>query len=1081
MTFPNSPHRFPRRVQWLSLTSIIGFAAVSVAAESPATSVTNAVTPEQAAFFESKIRPALVTNCLKCHGASKQAANLRLDSRAALLKGNESGPAVVPGDPDKSLLIKAIRYTDDDLQMPPSGKMKALDIATITEWVKMGAPWPSAKGEEPVKWEKGEYVVKPEQKSFWSFQPIRKTAPPAVKNKVWVKSPIDNFVLAKLEEKGLKPAPAAQRRTLIRRAYFDLIGLPPAPDEVVSFVMDKAPDAYEKLIDRLLASPQYGERWGRRWLDVARYADSNGLDENIAFGNAWRYRDYVIAAFNKDKPYNEFIKEQIAGDLMPAEDDDIRNERITATGFLSLGAKVLAEPDKPKMLMDIVDEQIDTTSKAVMGITVSCARCHDHKFDPIPTKDYYALAGIFKSTRTMVNLNTVAKVYQRPLASKEVGAATKLKQEDVKKAEAEVKKIAGAANADLKVGFKRDAGKYLLAGWELAHQPGLYSVAEKPEKPGDPQRMVIEAEKFNRGNFNRDFEAYGKGIGVIHTANSDFAEWDIAIPAGGSYQLEFRYAAQDARPVRLKLNGKVIMENALGKATGSWGPDGQKWEPQGIFAFEMGKNTLRLEAKGAIPHIDKLLIVAMTMPAGKGEATAPRTAEQIATQHDLNPAVLKAWAKVLHAELENPAFQSWQALGALATMELAAAAEKLALRLADEKDAEFEPLRKAFKDPKGPSALPDKPEAYYPAAAKAMLATANETLKKAQDAVPQLPMTIAVEEAAKIENVKVHIRGSTQNLGDEVPRHFLTFVGAESHPPLSGKSSGRLEFAAWLTSTKHPLTARVAVNRLWQGHFGEGLARVPDNFGKMGEKPSHPELLDWLAATFMENGWSMKKIHRMIMLSNTYRMSSALDGKAYQLDPENRLLWRMNRRRLEVEPFRDALLKVGGNLEPTMGGSLLTAKDADYVTNDQSRDAAQYTAPRRSIYLPVIRNSVFDMFQAFDFGDPSAVNAKRASTTVAPQALYVMNSPFVMEQAKSFASDLLSHTAMTEAQRIRAAYLKAFGRSPEPAETTRATSFLARYSDKLAAIEPDEAKRKLKAWQGFCQVLLASNEFIYVD
>ncbi|MDF2440281.1 MAG: hypothetical protein JWN98_1265, partial [Abditibacteriota bacterium] len=942
-----------------------------------------------------------------------------------------------------------------------------------------GAPWPSAKGEETAAVAtKGEWTITPEQKKFWSYQPVRKVAPPVVKNKAWVKSPIDNFVLAKLEAKNIVPAPRADRRTLIRRAYFDLIGLPPSPAEVIAFVGDKSPDAYAQLIDKLLASPQYGERWGRHWLDVARYADSNGLDENVAFGNAWRYRDYVIASFNADKPYNEFIKEQIAGDLMPSDNAQVRNARLTATGFLGLGAKVLAEPDKPKMVMDIVDEQIETTTKAVMGLTVACARCHDHKFDPISTKDYYALAGIFKSTRTMATLNTVARVNQRPLASPEVEAQVKAKQEEVKKLEAEAKKIAEAANKDLTESWKRDLGKYVLAGWELAQQPGLYSLAEAPAKPGQ-MRIVIEAEKFDRGNFNRDFNTYGKDIGVIHTIDgSDHAEWDISIPSAGLYQLEMRYTALESRPLRLKLNDKAIMQDAASGVTGTWNADGQKWEVQGVFAFEAGKNTLRLEPKGSIPHIDKLLIVARPTVQNK-DNSAPRTAQEIANARGLNPIVLKAWAEVLYPLLETPELKAWDAAAKLTPAEFATEAGKAASRVNSD-ESTWAVVRKVLSAPKGPFAVPDKAEEWYPAEVKATLAKANEQVKKAQEAVPELPMAIAVTDD-KVENVKVHIRGSILNLGPEVPRRFLTVVSGDKQQPLGDKSSGRLELAEWLAGPKHPLTSRVAVNRIWQGHFVEGLVRTPDNFGKMGEKPTHPELLDWLAATFVEKGWSMKAMHRLIMLSNSYQMSSTFNPKANELDPDNRLFWRMNRRRLEVEPFRDALLKVAGKLDAKMGGSLLATKDTDYVTNDQSRDGAQYTAPRRSIYLPVIRNSVYDMFQAFDFSDPSAVVAKRASTTVAPQALFMMNSPFVMEQSKYFAEDLLSQSTLSEAQLIRAAYLRAFGRSPQPNETERISKFLVRYDQHLAAKEADATKRRLKAWQSVCQVLLASNEFIYVN
>ena len=1037
------------------------------------------ITPQQVEFFESKVRPVLADNCYRCHGEKKKAGGLRVDSLAAILQGGDSGPSLVPGDPDKSKLVQAIRYTHDDMKMPPSGKMKSEAIDAIIEWVKMGAPWPDAHKEAAPVAENKAWEITPQQKQWWSLQPIKKAASPKVKNSKWVKSPIDAFILQRLEASGLKPAAPADRRTLIRRAYFDLIGLPPTPEEVDAFVGDKAPNAYEKIVDRLLANPHYGERWGRRWLDVARYADSNGLDENTAFGNAWRYRDYVIASLNADKPYDRFLKEQIAGDLLPFANDAERNTNLTATAFLSLGPKVLAEPDKPKLAMDIVDEQIDTTSKAVLGLTISCARCHDHKFDPISTKDYYALAGIFKSTRTMQNLNTVAKVHERPLASPEVEAEIKDKKEIVKKHEGEVKKITDAANSELVKGFKNDWGKYVLAGWELARQGGLYTIGDTPQKPGDAQRTIIEAEKYNRGDFLKNSDSYGKEIGVIHTGNgSTFAEWDVELPEAGLYQLELRYTAMQSRPVRLKLNDKTINENAASGVTGSWNPDGQKWEAQGVFEWQQGKNILRLESKGDIPHLDKWLIV----KAKPEDAAAPKRNEsQIAKARNLNPTVLKEWAKILKPHLDVEPFKVWNALSIAPEAEFNEASQKLTAQLNGEDAAELKPLRDAVKGKDNPFKAPSKAEELYPKETKELLAKANEELKKAQEAVPDVPMAIAVEEAEKIENVKVHIRGSTLNLGDEVPRRFLTVIEGENQKPLSEKSSGRLELAEWVAKPENPLTARVIANRIWLGHFGEGIVRTPDNFGLMGEKPSHPELLDYLANSLRENGWSLKKLHREIMLSNAYQMSSLSDSKAMETDPDNRLVWRMNRRRLEAEPLRDSLLHVAGNLERKMGGTLLASKNFDYVTNDQSGNAAQYDKPVRSIYLPVIRNAVFDLFQAFDFGDPSFTSGQRATTTVAPQALYLMNSPFVLQQAKTFAESLLKVEKQSDAQRIEAAYRRAYGRVPTTEEARRAEGFLTKYSAHLEAKEPDATARRLKAFTGLCQVLLASNEFVYVN
>jgi mono/diheme cytochrome c family protein len=998
------------------------------------------ITQEQAAFFESKIRPILFNNCFSCHGEKEQKGGLRLDSMADLQKGNASGPAVIAGDPDKSPLIRAIRYSGK-VKMPPAGQLKPEEIAALAEWIKKGAQWPEAK---PVTPQKPDYVITEKQRSFWSFRPVKKPALPAVKNSTWVKTPIDRFILAGLEAKGLKPAPAVDRRSLIRRAYFDLIGLPPTPEEVEAFIADKSPTAFAKVVDHLLASPHYGERWGRQWLDVARYADSNGLDENKAFAHAYHYRDYVIAAYNKDKPYDLFIKEQLAGDLLRADTDALRNEHITATGFLVLGPKVLAEQDKPKFVMDIVDEQIEVTTKAFMGLTVACARCHDHKFDPIPTKDYYALAGIFKSTKTMKDLGFVSNWNERTLLGKADSEHLKKQQAELEKLQTAVKDAHAAADKQLQDDIHQNADKYLKAAWELSRQPGMISIADTPIKAGDPERIIIEAEKFNRGNVIKDFDGYGKGIGIILNINTpDEVEWDINVPSAGLYQVELRYASAEARPVRLLLNGKIIRTKAAGEITGSFNPDGQRWEAEGAHLFNAGKNVLRIECDIPIPHFDKILVV-----AARGATVAnaaPRSPEEIAGQFGVNPELVKFYARRL---------------------------------VAVSSEADFEALRKTGEADL--LKLPKRSDPFYSAASKETLTKATEAVNALKADMQDAQMVMAVEEDKPVTS-RVHIRGNTLTLGDDVPRHFVTIVSTFTPPKIDEKNSGRLEMAEWLTNPNHPLTSRVAVNRIWQGHFGEAMVRTPDNWGFLGDKPANPQLLDWLASTFMEQGWSMKKMHRLIMLSSAYQMSCAVDPKAELADPENRLQWHMNRRRLEAEPFRDAMLAVSGQLDETMGGSLLVSKNNDYVTNDQSGNAAQYNTRRRTVYLPIIRNALYDMLQAFDVGDPSIVNAKRATTTVAPQALWVMNSPFALEQSKALATDLLSKTTMTDTDRIKLAYLKMYSRPPAPEEITRATSFVNAYFTKLEKTEPDAQKRKLRAWQSLCQILFASNEFIYLN
>jgi hypothetical protein len=811
-----------RHAACLSAALLLGLVIVASAApRRPAPARDAGVPADQTAFFEAKVRPLLLAKCTSCHGETQQRGGLRLDSRQGLERGGANGAIMVAGEPDHSRLVAAVRY-EGALRMPPTGKLRPEEIAALEAWVKQGAPWPAAaatassgKGQAP------EMVLTPAQRSFWSFRPVVKPAPPKVKMAAWCRSPIDRFILAGLEAKGLKPAPLADRRTLIRRVTFDLIGLPPTPEEVEAFVADTSPNAWDRVVDRLLASPHYGERWGRHWLDLVRYADSNGLDENVAFANAYKYRDYVVRALNQDKPYDEFICEQLAGDLMPSPIEETNNDRLTATGFLTLGPKLLAEPDKPKMVMDIVDEQIEVTSKAFLGLTVTCARCHNHKFDPIPTKDYYALAGIFKSTKTMASLNTVAMWQERPLQSSRV----------------------------------------------------------------DPERAAYQA------------------------------------------QVQAAQAALDQARAR------------AGAAAGTE------------------------EAKRAVAKAEKAL--------------------------------------------------------------------------ADLKQNEVRP-----------------------------------------------PTVMAVEED-KAENCRVHIRGDTQNLGDEVPRHFLTVLGGDKIVIDGERRSGRLELARWIARPDHPLTARVEVNRIWQGHFGAGLVQTPDNWGLLGLRPTNPQLLDWLAATFVENGWSTKKMHRLILTSSTYKMASqpdpAVEAIAARVDPVNALVWKMPRRRLEAEPFRDSMLFVSGSLDLSIGGSLLATKNHDYVTNDQSGNAANYNAPRRSLYLPIIRNALFDMFQAFDYGDPSMVNANRSTTTVAPQALYVMNSPFVIGQARSFARDLLARPRITDGERLRLGYMRAYGRPPAAGEVRRALAYIAAFAARLPASQADSAVRAETAWTSFCQLLFESNEFIYVN
>jgi hypothetical protein len=683
-----------------------------------------------------------------------------------------------------------------------------------------GAPGPKAAATAPL----------------WSFAPRQVPPVPHVNDPAWVRSPLDSFVLARLESAGVRPAAEADRRTLVRRATFDLTGLPPSPEAVEAFVNDPDPDAYPKLIERLLASPAYGERWGRHWLDVVRYADSNGLDENVAHGNAWRYRDYVIAAFNADKPYDQFVREQVAGDLMaPRENTPARREMLIATGFLTLGPKVLAESDKKKMVMDIVDEQLDTLGRAVMGLTIGCARCHDHKFDPISQADYYGLAGIFTSTRTMESLVTVARWHENGIGS------------------------------DLEMSAK------------AAHD-----------------RKVAEAQK----------------------------------------------------------------------------------------------------------PVDDLIASA-------------------------NEALRAA---------SNP-----------------------------------------------PGTLPADPESKYPDETRAKLAALRAAVVAVQTKGPDVPTAMGVAEGA-VADTPLLVRGEHTLPGAVVPRRFPVALAGEAQPPLSPGQSGRLELADWLTRPGHPLTARVMVNRIWRWHFGRGLVRTPDNFGRLGEAPDNPELLDWLAHRFVESGWSVKAMHRLIMLSTTYRMDSTpADPAVAQSDPENRLHARAELRRIEGEALRDALLFVSGTLDPAAGGPAIThVKNREFLFDHTSKDGTTYDSRRRSVYLPVVRNNLYDVFQLFDCPDAAVPNGDRAATTVPPQALFFLNADLMHEASDALAAKLLASPDVDDAARVGQLHFCAYGRPATDAEIARGLKLVADLDTETRETEPDPAKRRQLAWSWLCQTVLASNEFVYV-
>jgi len=787
-------------------------------------------TPQQLQFFENRVRPVLANNCYKCHSqqSEKVKGGLMLDTKDSLLRGGQSGAAIVPASPDNSLLIKAIRYHDPDLQMPPKRQLDEAAIADLTAWVKMGAPDPRSAGASQPTWSDA-------GQKHWAWQPLKKPAVPDVNDAAWPKTPIDNFILAKLDEKSLKPNPPADKRTLIRRASFDLIGLPPTPEEVDAFVKDDSPDAFAKVVDRLLASPHYGERWGRHWLDVARYSDTKGQirrqrdDEHYPF--AWTYRDYVIRSFNEDKPYNVFIIEQLAADKLPATARNPTN--LAAMGFLTVGERFM------DMQNDVINDRIDVVTKGFLGLTVTCARCHDHKFDPIPTKDYYSLHGIFASC-----------------------------------AEPEI-------------------------------EPVISKITAGPEYD----------------------DYYKRRMGLQQ--------------AKETIDAEFKQLRGKRDPMKVKELQKEMRENVGGIA--------------------------KLE---------------MTHPA---------------------------------------------------------------------------------------------------APARAMV----------------------LEDVRRPHDSPVFIRGEAGNKGPIVPRRFLEVLSGPRRTAFTN-GSGRLDLAYAIVGKNDPIVARVLINRLWLHHFGEGFVSTPDDLGTRAEPPSHPELLDYLAAQFMEDGWSLKKMHRLIMLSGVYQQSSANNPRFAQIDPYNRLLWRSNIRRLEFEPLRDSLLAIGGNLNTNMYGRPVDLDREPFST-------------RRTVYGIIDRSDVSDELVNFDVASPDLPTGRRHETTVPQQALFLMNSPLVVEQAKRLVTLSDFHTCQDDTKRIEFLYERVYQRPPEPEEIKLGLEFIAdtpqpepapapaqdRNLAQSVASDGDAFKKKqiamqqprkgngngnglrkrppLNAWEEYAHALLQANEVSFVN
>jgi len=913
-----------RRTGLVLIAGVVGFVQGLSAAE---------LSPEQVEFFETKIRPILAESCYKCHSveAGKSKGDLLLDSRAGVRKGGASGAVMVPGDAEKSRLLEAVRYTDPDLQMPPAdegGKLSDEKIAALEAWVAMGAPDPRTGGKaHPLDMDAG--------RQHWAFQPVRKPVPPPVKpSAAGLRTPVDAFVLVALAAKQLKPAPVADPRTLLRRVTYDVTGLPPTPAEMDAFLADPSAENYDRVIERLLASVQYGERWGRFWLDVARYADTRGYlvgnaERRFAFSHT--YRDYVIRAFNEDKPFDQFIVEQIAADHLPLGED---KSALAGLGFLTLGRSFLNNQN------DIIDDRIDVVTRGLLGLTVTCARCHDHKFDPIPTKDYYSLHGVFASSREPEERPLLGPLVKGPEYQAFLDKTAVIEDKIRAKGTEEVEKYLA--------GLRAQTGDYLLGAHDAAKLPST----EKFD-------VFAGARKLNPEILKR-WQAYlGEPAG---TSDPMLAPWFAlaALPADEfAEQARELLATWSTEPASNQAHNAEVLR-ALTKAA-----------PASLKDVAAVYN-------GVVKSVEERWTAALAA-AEKAGKTIPESLP------DTDAEAVRSWILAEHS----PSF-----------IKPAAAAEMIKRQINDK---------------------------------TAALKREIEALNWTEPGAPLRAM--ALVDKAKQADSAVFLRGNPANRGPEAPRRFLEVLSGETRVPFAS-GSGRLELARAIASPENPLTARVLVNRVWGWHFGQALVRTPSDFGVRTEAPAHRGLLDWLTASFVESGWSVKQLHRWILRSATYRQSSDHQPAAAAVDSDNHLVHRFNRRRLEFEAMRDTVLASAGTLEQRVGGLPDDLLQEPFTT-------------RRTVYGFIDRQNLPGIFRTFDYPNPDTSTAERFATTVPQQGLYMMNSPFVQEQARRLVRRSEVAAAGSDQRKIAAMYRLIFQRAPEPGEAGLAGKFVA--ADRIEA------------------------------
>jgi hypothetical protein len=1081
-------------------------------------------------FFEKAIRPVLAERCSECHGAQarKPKGGLVLETRAGMLKGGDSGPAIVPGDPDSSLLVQAIRYNHEALRMPPNGRLAPQEVAAFETWVRQGAPQPTPEPARSARDTAKPVAVGHALKTdHWAFRTPRRPTVPDRNNTA--PSAIDAFLQVELDTRELPSAPAAERRTLLRRATFDLTGLPPGPENVEAFVADQSPDAFAKVVDRLLASPRYAERWARHWLDLVRYTDE--------FDEVWRYRDWVIRAFKEDMPYDQFVVHQVAGDRLPASAQSTVNaDGIVATTMLAIGP--WGGIDRPKRLADIVDDQIDTMSRCFLGLTIACARCHDHKFDPIPTADYYGLAGFFFSSRILTDqayLSHTAPRLKIPLASAREVEEHHRKAAEVQRLDDQLQSAVDRRYAAFARSLVPRLADYLLAAWDYSNRPadqGNLSAEEFAKRRGLYEFAVrgwIDYVAGPRaGSFHplpqpvRDFDTE-PGVEVWRTAAErpwwayNSTDHDVPIE---TFLLPPRSVSVNPgveggsvgwmSPItgKVQITGRLTDGDPYDGVGVAWQVDhltragrhqlcSGRLPNGGSMRLDQGRFGTRLDSV----RVERGDVIQLQVALARGDAhyditnvglTISCVERDQAARWDLardvgrdflagnphadsrgNPGVwqfddmsgshragrmpavdrlLSEWDK---AAVEGPGNRT-------AVVEAAGRLAMAAASPENEKEGETDLLQE-LTSVQSPFWVKDRNNSRYlsPKDRAALEKLAGE-LDAARAQVPALAYASGIQDGGPrygpypgIQDARIYTRGSYAQPGRRVPRHFPEAL-AGGQPKKFAEGSGRLELARWIARPDHPMTARVMVNRIWQHHFGAGIVRTPSNFGKKGEVPTNSELLDWLAIRFVESGWSVKAMHRLIMLSAAYQRSSHAPRRLLDADPENRVWGRMNRRRLEAEELHDSLLTLAGRLRDQPGGPA-------------ESDPA---SPRRLIYLATSRSDRSDFGSVFDRANPALHVERRTISTVAPQALYLMNHPWVMEQAQAVARRREVAALADPTARIAMLHRLIYGRPASESEIALGRGFIA------AAPRGPAAET---AWDLYAHALFMTNEFLFVD